>query len=68
MNLFLLVHRGGAHLTAITLGRIQGLVDKAILVGCSCTSGWPNDLSPWESPLNQIKNIDPNAKIILINW
>ena len=65
-ELILIGSSGGAHLTAITLGRIPGLVDKAILVGCSCTSGWPNDLSPWESPLNQIKNIDPNAKIILI--
>ena len=45
---------------------MPGLVDKAILVGCSCASGWPNDVSPWESPLNQIKNIDPNTKIILI--
>ena len=65
-ELILIGSSGGAHLTAITLGRMPGLINKAILVGCSCTSGWPDDVSPWESPRNQIKNIDPNAKIILI--
>ncbi|SVC24549.1 uncharacterized protein METZ01_LOCUS277403, partial [marine metagenome] len=38
-ELILIGSSGGAHLTAITLGRIPGLIDKAILVGCSCTSG-----------------------------
>ena len=65
-ELILIGSSGGAHLTAITLGRMPGLINKAILVGCSCTSGWPDNASPWESPINQIKNIDPNAKIILI--
>ena len=58
---------GGAQAIAITLGKIPGLIDKAILIGCPCLEGFPDRIRvPWESPANQIGHIDPKTEIILI--
>ena len=58
---------GGAQAIAITLGKMPGLIDKAILIGCPCLEGFPDrNRVPWESPANQIGHIDPKTKIILI--
>ena len=57
---------GGAQTISITLGKMPGLIDKAILIGCPCTEGYPVKKSPWEAPINQIGHIDPKTKIILI--
>ena len=57
---------GGAQTISITLGKMPGLIDKAILIGCPCVGGYPVKNSPWEAPINQIGHIDPKTKIILI--
>ena len=57
---------GGAQTISITLGKMPGLIDKAILIGCPCVEGYPAKNSPWEAPINQIGHIDPKTKIILI--
>jgi len=57
---------GGAQTISITLGKMPGLIDKAILIGCPCMEGYPVKNSPWEAPINQIGHIDPKTKIILI--
>ena len=58
---------GGAQTISITLGKMPGLIDKAILIGCPCMEGYPvKKNNPWEAPINQIGHIDPKTKIILI--
>ena len=66
-ELIVMGHSGGAQETSILIGRMPGLIDKAILSGCPCLEGWPDKRNnPWESPANQIAHIDPKTKITII--
>ena len=66
-ELIVMGHSGGAGDTLMIAGKMPGLIDKAIVSGCDCLSGWPdNKNNPWESPANQIAHIDPKTKITII--
>jgi len=66
-ELVVMGHSGGAGDTLMIAGKMPGLIDKAIVSGCDCLSGWPdNKNNPWESPANQIAHIDPKTKITII--
>ena len=65
-ELVVMGHSGGAGDTLMIAGKMPGLIDKAILIGCPCVEGYPVKNSPWEAPINQIGHIDPKTKIILI--
>ena len=65
-ELIVMGHSGGAQETSILIGRMPGLIDKAILSGCPCMEGFPDKNNPWESPTNQIAHIDPKTKITII--
>ena len=68
---------GGAQTISITLGKMPGLIDKAIVSGCDCMSGWPEakwtlykgepEDRPWEAVVNQIAHIDPKTQITIIS-
>jgi len=66
-ELIVIGHSGGAGDILLLAGKMPGLFDKAIVSGCDCLSGWPdNKNNPWESPANQIAHIDPKTKITII--
>ena len=75
-ELIVIGHSGGAGDTLTIAGKMPGLIDKAIVSGCDCMSGWPEgkwtpykgepEDRPWEAVANQIAHIDPKTKITII--